>query len=62
MATVIKITQGQSGKKPLHTESLKKYDTPGRNPDKAVDAMYGLWEGKNITIESIRVNKRRKKW
>jgi hypothetical protein len=49
MATVIKFTQQQSGKNPLHKEILEKYAKPGRNPEKAIDDMYGLWEDKNIT-------------
>ncbi len=39
---------------PLHADILKKYAKPGRNPDKALTEMYGLWEGRDITIESIR--------
>ena len=62
MATIINIHAKQSDKNPLHKEILKKYAKPGRNPEKAIDTMYGLWEGKNITIDSIRVSKRRKKW
>lgn len=62
MATVVNINRQKSDKNPLHEEIRKKYSKPRRNPEKAIDAMYGLWEGKNITIESIRATKRRKKW
>jgi hypothetical protein len=41
-------------KSALHKEISKKYDTPGRNPEKAIDGMYGLWEGKDISVEKIR--------
>ncbi len=43
-------------------KEIKKYDTPGRNPEKAIDGMYGLWEGQDISIDKIRAAKRRKKW
>ncbi len=62
MATIINISSKHSDKNPLHKEILKKYAKAGRNPEKAIDAMYGLWEGKNITIDGIRETKRRKKW
>jgi len=39
---------------PCHADILKKYAKPGRNPVKALNAMYGLWEGRNITIDTIR--------
>lgn len=60
MATIIKVSAQQTNKNPLHKEIIKKYSKPGRNPEKAIDTMYGLWEGKNITIESIRASKRQK--
>ena len=61
MATIIKLPQQRIGKMPLQRE-IKKYDKPGRNPEKAIDGMYGLWEGQDISIEKIRGAKRRKKW
>ncbi|MBN8852398.1 MAG: hypothetical protein BGO55_01465 [Sphingobacteriales bacterium 50-39] len=61
MATIIKLPQQKKGKTALQRE-IKKYDNPGRNPEKAIDGMYGLWEGQDISIEKIRAAKRRKKW
>jgi hypothetical protein len=60
MATVISIPQQEKSKSALHKE-IKKYDTPGRTPQKAIDALYGLWKGMDISIEKIRSEKRRKK-
>jgi hypothetical protein len=62
MATIINLPQQKKSKSTLHKEITKKYDTPGRNPEKAIDGMYGLWEGQDISIEKIRAAKRRKKW
>ena len=62
MATIIKVPEQKKSKTALHKEIVKKYDTPGRNPEKAIDGMYGLWEGQDISIEKIRAAKRRKKW
>lgn len=62
MATIIKLPQQKKSTSALHKEITKKYDTPGRNPEKAIDGMYGLWEGQDISIEKIRAEKRRKKW
>ena len=62
MATIIKLTKQTKSKSALHKEITKKYDTPGRNPEKAINGMYGLWEGKDISVEKIRGAKRRKKW
>lgn len=62
MATIIKLPQQEKSKSALHKEIAKKYDTTGRNPEKAIDSLYGLWEGQDISIEKIRAEKRRKKW
>jgi hypothetical protein len=62
MATIIKLTKQKKSKSALHKEITQKYDTPGRNPEKAIDGMYGLWEGKDISVKKIREAKRRKKW
>ncbi|HEX9511798.1 MAG TPA: hypothetical protein VF939_15010 [Puia sp.] len=43
-------------------KEITKYDTPGRNPEKAIDGMYGLWKGPDISIDKIRAAKNRKKW
>ena len=61
MATIIKLPKQKKSKSALHKE-IKKYDNPGRNPEKAIDGMYGLWEGQDISIDKIRAAKRRKKW
>ena len=61
MATIIKLPRQKKGKSAMFKE-VKKYDTPGRNPEKAIDGMYGLWEGQDISIDKIRAAKRRKKW
>jgi hypothetical protein len=62
MATIIKVTEQKKSKSALHKEILKKHDTPGRNPEKAIVGIYGLWEGKDISVEKIRAAKRGKKW
>jgi hypothetical protein len=62
MATIIKLPRQKKSKSALHKEITKKYDTAGRNPEKAIDGMYGLWESQDISIEKIRAEKRRKKW
>jgi hypothetical protein len=62
MATIIKLPQQKKSKSALHKEIIKKHDVPGRNPEKAIDSMYGLWEDQDISIEKIRAAKRRKKW
>jgi hypothetical protein len=59
MATIIRLPQQKVSKSALQKE-IKKYDTPGRNPEKAIVGMYGLWEGQDISIEKIRAVKRRK--
>lgn len=60
MATIINLPQQIKSKLTLPNEFLKKYDTPGRNPEKALDDRYGLWENQDISIEKIREAKRRK--
>ena len=62
MARIIKLLEQKQSKSALHKEIIKKYDTPGRNPEEAIDGMYGLWESRGIPIETIRAEKRRKKW
>lgn len=58
MATIINLPPQIKSKLALHKEITKKYDMPGRNPEKALDGMYGLWENQNISIENIREAKR----
>jgi hypothetical protein len=62
MAIIINIGGQKRNKTALQKQIIKKHDTPGRKPEKAIDDMYGLWEGKDISIEAIRAEKRRKKW
>ena len=61
MARIIKLPELKKSKSSLHKEIIKKYATPGRNPEEAIDGMYGLWEGQDISLEKIRAAKRRKK-
>ena len=61
MATIIKIPKIKSTKKELQKE-LQKFALPGRNPDKATEELYGLWEGKDICIEKIRKKNTHNKW
>jgi hypothetical protein len=37
------IAYQKKSKSALHKE-IKKYENPGRNPERAIDGMYGLWE------------------
>lgn len=62
MATTIKAATKKKSKTALHKEIKDRFDTPGRNPEKALNEMYGIWEGRDISIEQIREKKRRKKW
>ena len=61
MATIIKLPRQKKNKSALYKE-IKKYSKPSRNPEKAIDGLYGLWEGQDISIKKIRTAKRRKKW
>ena len=60
MATIIKTpikkTQDQIEKE------LKKFALPNRNPDMATEKLFGIWEGRNISIEKIRKKNNRNKW
>jgi hypothetical protein len=59
MARIIKLPAQNKSKSALQKEIIKKHDAPGRNPEKAIDGMYGLWEGQHISLEKIRATKRR---
>ena len=61
MATIINLSQQKKRKSALQNEMIQKYDIPGRNPEKAIEGMYGLWDGRDISLEPIRAAKRRKK-
>lgn len=43
-------------------KDLKKFALPKRNPDKATEKLFGIWEGRNISIEKIRKKNNRNKW
>jgi hypothetical protein len=62
MARIIKVPDQKKSKSALDKEITKKYDTPWRNPEEAIDGMYGLWEGQDTSLEKIRAAKWRKKW
>ena len=46
--TPIKKTKDQIEKE------LKQFALPNRNPDKATEGLFGIWKGRNISIEKIR--------
>lgn len=60
MATIIK-TPLKKTKKQIKKE-LKKFALPNRDPDKATVELFGLWEGRDISIEKIREKNNRNKW
>ena len=62
MATTVKPGSKKKSKSALHKEIKKRFDTSDRNPAKALNEMYGIWEGLDISIDQIRTKKRRKKW
>lgn len=62
MATTIKAAVKKKSKTVLQKEIKERFDIPGRNPEKALNEMYGIWAGSDISIDQIREKKRRKKW
>jgi len=62
MSTEINIKKAKKTKEQLHAEIKEKCGNPGRNPDKALEDMYGLWEGRDINIEKIREKNLKRKW
>ena len=62
MATEVSVKKSKKTKEQLHAEILKKLGQKERNPDKALDAMYGLWEGRDVNIEKLRQKNTRNKW
>jgi hypothetical protein len=62
MATIINLPVQKKNKRAIHKKIATMYDIPGRNPEKAIIGMYGLWKGLDISIEKIRAKKRCKKW
>ena len=61
MATIIKIPKIKETKNGLE-KKLKKFALPNRDPAKATEELYGLWEGRDISIEKIREKNNRNKW
>jgi hypothetical protein len=61
MATIIKIPKIKKPGRALEKE-LKKFISPGRDPNKATEELYGMWEGRNISIEKIRKKRNQNKW
>lgn len=61
MATIIKIPKIKKSKNKSKKE-LEKFAIPGRDPDKATEGLYGIWEGRDISIEKIRKKNNQNKW
>lgn len=61
MATIIELPKQSKPKTKLKKE-LREFAAANRNPEKALDEMSGIWEGRNISIEKIREQRNRKKW
>ena len=43
-------------------KKLKSFSVQDKDPQKAIDELYGIWEGRDISIEQIREKNTRKKW
>ncbi|MGH2647961.1 MAG: hypothetical protein ACRDE8_10355 [Ginsengibacter sp.] len=60
MATIIKApiikTKDQLDKE------LRKFALANRNPEKATEDLFGMWEGRDISIKKIREKNNRNKW
>lgn len=61
MATIIELPKQSKPKTKLKKE-LSEFAAANRNPEKALEEMKGIWEGRNISIEKIREQRNRKKW
>jgi hypothetical protein len=61
MATIVKIPKIKNTKNKIQKE-LEKFALPDRDPDKATEELYGLWEGRDISIQKIREKNNRNKW
>jgi len=53
MAIIIKMPKIKKNKKELE-RALKQFVTPDRDPNKATEELYGIWAGRDISIEKIR--------
>ncbi len=60
MAIIVK-TPVKNTKEQLLKE-LKKFVVPNRNPKKATEELFGIWEGRDIPIKKIREKNNRNKW
>lgn len=61
MTTIIKIPKVKKTKKELQKE-LQEFTMPNRDPDKAIEELYGMWDKRDISIEKIRQKSNRNKW
>ncbi len=61
MAIIIK-TPVKNIKKEQLIKELKKFAVPNRNPKKATEDLFGIWEGRDISIKKIREKNNRNKW
>lgn len=61
MATIVEIPKIKEGENDLKSE-LQKFALPNRDPKKATEELYGIWEGRDISLEKIRTKNRRNKW
>lgn len=61
MATILKISKTKKTKNDIQKE-VQQFALPGRNPEKATEELYGLWKGRDISIEKIREKNNPNKW
>ena len=61
MATIVKAAAKKKTKVQLR-KKLKSFSVQDKDPQKAIDELYGIWEGRDISIEQIREKNTRKKW
>lgn len=53
MATIVKAADRKKTKVQLR-KKLKSFSVQDKYPQKAIDELYGIWEGRDISIEQIR--------
>lgn len=61
MATIVKPADRKKTEVQLR-KKLKSFSVQDKDPQKAIDELYGIWEGSDISIEQIREKNTRKKW
>jgi len=59
MATIVKTP---TKKRDQVKKELRKFASPGRNPDQATEELFGMWDGRDISIKKIREKNNRNKW